>query len=56
MTYEQLLEQKKTRVIESGFDVADADINPQLFDFQRYCVRRMLKLGRGGGVCGLRPR
>lgn len=52
MTYEQLLEQKKTRVIESGFDVADADINPQLFDFQRYCVRRMLKLGRGGVFAG----
>lgn len=51
-TYEDFLESKKLHVIESGFEVSDADLSPSLFDFQRYCVRRMLKLGRGGIFAG----
>lgn len=47
MTYEEFLETKKVRVIESGFDVDESVLNPLLFDFQKYCVKRILKLGRG---------
>ena len=50
--YQKFLETKKTHVIESGFEVTDNDLSPFLFDFQRYCVRRMLKLGRGGIFAG----
>lgn len=50
--YNELLETKKTQRIESGFNVEDADLSPFLFDFQKYCVRRMLKLGRGGIFAG----
>ena len=51
-TYEDFLETKKTHVIESGFEVSDADLSPFLFDFQHYCVCRMLKLGKGGIFAG----
>lgn len=50
--YQQLLESKKTHVVESGFEVSDNDLSPFLFDFQKYCVCRMLKLGRGGIFAG----
>ncbi|MCM1075979.1 MAG: hypothetical protein NC411_01300 [Bacteroides sp.] len=51
-TYQDFLESKKTHVIESGFEVSDKDLSPILFDFQKYCVRRMLKLGKGGIFAG----
>ena len=50
--YQRLLESKKTHVIESGFEVTDNDLSPFLFDFQKYCVRRMLKLGKCGIFAG----
>lgn len=50
--YQQFLETKKTHVVQSGFDVSEAQLSPFLFDFQRYCVKRMLKLGRGGIFAG----
>lgn len=50
--YQQLLEHKKTHVVECGFDIAENKLSPFLFDFQKYCVRRMLKLGRGGIFAG----
>lgn len=46
-TYDEFLEAKKVRAIESGFDIDESELNPMLFDFQKYCVRRMLKQGRG---------
>lgn len=42
----QFLETKKKNRVESGFDVSVEDMNPALFDFQRYCVNRALKVGR----------
>lgn len=51
-TYEDFLATKKTHVIESGFEVSENDLSPFLFDFQKYCVRRMLKLGRGAIFAG----
>ena len=41
--YNEFLEQKKTQRIESGFVVEDVDLNPALFDFQKYCVKRALE-------------
>ncbi|NLG03019.1 MAG: DUF4494 family protein [Clostridia bacterium] len=37
---------KKNQRIESGFAVEDADLNPALFDFQKYCVKRALAVGK----------
>lgn len=50
--YNDLLEAKKTKKIESGFDVEESELNPKLFDFQRYCVKRMVKEGRGAVFAG----
>ncbi|MDR0231597.1 MAG: hypothetical protein LBI82_05700 [Dysgonamonadaceae bacterium] len=52
--YQKILESKIQRHIESGFDVEIDKLNPVLFDFQKYCVKRMLKLGRGAifSECG----
>lgn len=44
--YLKFLAEKQTAVQESGFDVEDSDLNPQLFPFQKYCVKRALKVGR----------
>lgn len=44
--YLKFLSEKQTAVQESGFDVEDSDLNPQLFPFQKYCVKRALKVGR----------
>lgn len=44
--YNEFLEQKKTQRIESGFKVEDADLNPALFPFQKYCVKRALAVGK----------
>src|SRR5574344_637464 len=44
--YNEFLEQKKTQRIESGFVVEDVDLNPALFDFQTYCVKRALEAGK----------
>ncbi|MCL1936855.1 MAG: SNF2-related protein [Candidatus Azobacteroides sp.] len=52
--YKKILENKIQRPVDSGFDIELNDLNPVLFDFQKYCVKRMLKLGRGAvfSECG----
>lgn len=50
--YHEFLEKKKVAVRQSGFDINDGELSPFLFDFQKYCVRRMLKLGKGGIFAG----
>ena len=50
--YNDLLEAKKTKKIESGFDIEESGLNPRLFDFQKYCVKRMVKEGRGAVFAG----
>lgn len=50
--YLKFLETKKTKVVESGFDVCESELSAHLFDFQKYCVKRMLKLGKGGVFAG----
>lgn len=44
--YNAFLEKKKQSRIESGFSVDDKDLNPILFDFQKYCVKRALAAGK----------
>ena len=46
MNYEHFLESKKKNRINSGFDIDEAEINENLFPFQKYCVKRALKSGR----------
>lgn len=53
--YDAFLARKVVRVRESGFAVADADLNEYLFDFQRFIVKTALKKGRYAvfADCGL---
>lgn len=44
MNYNEFLESKKKNIVESGFDCKPS--NPNLFDFQRYLVKKALKKGR----------
>ena len=44
--YRRFLETKKLRLEDSGFDVADSDLSPGLFPFQKYCVKKALKRGK----------
>lgn len=44
--YLQFLETKKREQINAGIKVPDKDLNPKLFPFQKYCVRRALEAGR----------
>lgn len=55
MTYHEFLERKKRLTIESGFKVDESQINPILFDFQNYAVRKALQNGRYALLeeCGL---
>jgi DNA modification methylase len=46
MDYNQFLKQKQRKVIESGFDINESDLNPMLFDFQKFTVSRALKAGK----------
>lgn len=44
--YQKFLESKKATKVESGFDVDISQLNPLLFEFQKYCVQRALKSGK----------
>lgn len=46
MTYQEFIENKLRYTIESGFDIHEDYLNPQLFDFQRYIVRKALRAGK----------
>lgn len=55
MNYSDFLETKKKKVIESGFDIDESQLNKNLFDFQKHIVKRSLKMGRFAifADCGL---
>lgn len=55
MSYKDLLENKKVRLSESGFTVEESAINPALFPFQNFIVRKALKSGKFAiwADCGL---
>lgn len=44
--YNAFLETKKQTRIESGFAVEESELNPLLFPFQKYCIKRALAAGK----------
>lgn len=46
MNYTDFLETKKKRIIDSGFDIKESELNPMLYDFQKFTVLRALKAGK----------
>lgn len=44
--YNEFLISKARHIIKSGFEVNDEDLNPMLFDFQKYCVKNALRVGK----------
>jgi hypothetical protein len=55
MTYEQFLDQKRVKIAPSGFEIAECDLNPALFPFQKYIVKKALHKGKYAvfADCGL---
>ena len=52
MEYKEFLKQKEVKVIDSGMDVADEDINKHLFDYQHDIVKWALKKGKSAVFAG----
>lgn len=46
MTYQDFLETKRIKYKESGFEIDESELNPNLYDFQKHIVKRCLKFGR----------
>ena len=44
--YQEFLEKKKQTRVDSGFEVSEENLNPALFPFQKYCVKRALAAGK----------
>ena len=44
--YKEFLKGKKTKETESGFFIETNELNPVLFDFQKFCVKRALEAGK----------
>lgn len=44
--YQKFLDQKRIQKTKSGFVVEETNLNPMLFDFQKYCVKRALDVGK----------
>jgi len=55
MEYKEFLENKRKSIIESGFVVSDEMLNKNLFDFQKFIVKRSLRAGKYAifADCGL---
>lgn len=55
MTYQEFIEKKLRYNVESGFDLHEDYLNPKLFDFQKYIVRKALRAGKYAILadCGL---
>ena len=46
LSYVDFLKTKQKKVIESGFDIDESELNPMLFDFQKFTVKRALRAGK----------
>nr|DAX75827.1 MAG TPA: Helicase of the snf2 rad54 family [Caudoviricetes sp.] len=46
MEYLDFLKTKQVKIQKSGFNVENKDLNPILFDFQKYCVKKALSAGK----------
>lgn len=55
MNYQEFLKEKQKLNIASGFDLDENKLNPNLFDFQKYIVKKALKNGKYAifADCGL---
>lgn len=53
--YLQFLETKQKSIVQSGFDVDEKELNPAMFPFQKFIVKRALKAGKYAifADCGL---
>jgi DNA modification methylase len=46
MEYLDFLNTKQVKIQRTGFNVTEDELNPVLFDFQKYCVRNALAVGK----------
>jgi len=46
MTYQEFLETKRVKIVDSGFGINESELNKNLFNFQRFIVKKALKKGR----------
>ena len=55
MDYLEFLEKKQKTHVESGFDLTENELNNNMFDFQKFIVKRALKAGKYAifADCGL---
>ena len=55
MEYQEFLNAKIKEVINSGFDIEEKNLNENLFDYQKFIVKRALKAGKYAifAECGL---
>ena len=55
MEYKEFLERKQKTHIESGFELHESELNKNMFDFQKFIVKRALKAGKYAifADCGL---
>jgi DNA modification methylase len=44
--YKEFLEKKRVNFVPSGFDIDESQLNPILFPFQKFCVKRALEAGK----------
>jgi len=55
MNYQEFLNNKQKAHIESGFEINESELNTNMFDFQKFIVKRALKAGKYAifADCGL---
>jgi DNA modification methylase/superfamily II DNA or RNA helicase len=55
MEYSEFLKAKQKSIIHSGFEIAESELNPLLFPFQKFIIKRALKAGKYAifADCGL---
>lgn len=59
LSYDEFLNSKRKKIINSGFKINESELNPLLFDFQKFVNIRALKAGKyaifGGTGTGKTP-
>lgn len=55
ITYDEFLKTKVKSIQDSGFNIPESELNPKLFDFQKYIVSKAIKKGKYAifADCGL---
>jgi len=46
MKYSEFLQSKQKNIINSGFEISESELNPKLFDFQKFVNKRAIKAGK----------